>query len=148
MFAFATACSADVTTIEERTSTPGGSSVTVRSTTEGNPNKSVPLSRTTLIMPMRRRPYYTSTSTVTEYPGLGRPSYMKRVTMLREQLNDGLAKGWITTTDASMFQARLDELAAKAEAADSMRASSLASDSLENQINGLNIDLSRRLDSH
>jgi hypothetical protein len=73
---------------------------------------------------------------------------MKRVNMLRDQVTEGLAKGWMNSTDASVFQARLDELAAKAAAIDPMGASSAATDFLESQINALNIDLSRKLNSH
>ncbi len=56
---------------------------------------------------------HTETSTVEESNGLGRPTYIKRAALLREQLNNGVAKGWINSTDAEIFNNRLNILEGK-----------------------------------
>ncbi len=131
MLAFATAGSADVTTVEETTTTT-----------------TTPQSRTTVIMPIGPTASHTSSSVTEEYPVVGNPTYMKRVTMLREQLGNAVTKGWIGGDEASGFRTRLDELAATATSIDAAHESSPAADSLESQINALNIDLSSRLATH
>jgi hypothetical protein len=146
LLAFATASRADeITTVQSTTRLPGGSSVTVNQITQGNPANAVPLRRTTLIMPTGPVASSSSSSTLIEKQGLGNPIYIKRVENLREQLNTALAKGWLNSADASPFQMRIDDLSAKAHAVDM---STSYSNSLEKEINSLNIDLSQKLAGH
>jgi hypothetical protein len=146
VLAFASACGADeITTVESTTTMPTGSSVTVRQTTEGNPADAVELGRRTLIVPTGPIASRESTSSVTETKGLGNPKYIKRVSALRDQVNDAVSKGWLTDADAAPYRSMLDDLSAKAGALDSSDASS---NSLEKQINEVNIDLSNKLAKH
>jgi hypothetical protein len=144
--AFASASKADeITTVESRTTMPSGSSLTVRSTTEGNPANADVLSRRTVIMPSGPVATSSSSSSVVESSGLGNPLYIKRVSALREQLSKAVSKGWLTGSDVTIYQNRLDDLTAKANAVD---ASPGSSNALEKQINEFNIDFSSKIAGH
>jgi hypothetical protein len=136
----------EITTVESTTTTPAGSSMTIRSTTEGNPADAVTLGRRTLIVPTGGPvASNSSSSSVTESTGLGNPVYIKRVSALREQLNNAISKGWLTGSDVTAYQSRLDDLSAKANAVDSSDGSS---NSLEKQINEFNIEFSSKIAGH
>lgn len=87
---------------------------------------------------------HTETTTVEESNGLGRPTYIKRVALLREQLNNGVAKGWINSTDAEIFNNRLNILETTAQS-NVVDGSKSEATSLEGQLNQLNIDLTHKL---
>ncbi len=87
---------------------------------------------------------HTETSTVEESNGLGRPTYIKRAALLREQLNNGVAKGWINSTDAEIFNNRLNILESMAQS-NVVDCSKPEATSLEGQLNQFNIDLTRKL---
>jgi hypothetical protein len=143
VLAFASAGRADeITTVESTTTMPTGSSVTIRSTTEGNPANADLLSRRTLIVPTGPVATNESSSSISQTQGLGNPKYIKRVNALREQVNTAVTRGWLTDADASPYRSKLDDLLAKANAVDSSDASSNA---LEKQINEVNIELSNKL---
>jgi len=135
----------DLTTVESTTTMPSGSSVTVRSTTEGNPADAVTLGRRAVIVPTGRAATSSSSSSVTLTSGRGNPVYIRRVSALREQLGNAVSKGWLTGSDVTSYQTRLDDLTAKANAIDS---TSAASSALEKQINQFNIDFSSKIAGH
>jgi hypothetical protein len=144
--AFVSASRADeVTTVESTTTMPSGSSVTVKSTTEGDPANAVTLGRRAIIVPTGPAATRSSSSSVTESTGVGNPIYIKRVSNLRNQVTDAATKGWISGSEASTYQTRLSDLAAKANAVDSSAGSSNA---LEKQINQFNIEFSNRIAGH
>ena len=78
-----------------------------------------------------------SKSVETINSGLGLPKFDTRIQHLREQLNKGIANGWISSSDAVSFSNRLNDLGAVQNTA--------SSEILEKQLNQLNIDLSNRM---
>jgi hypothetical protein len=87
----------------------------------------------------------TTVTTITEGPLMGKENFARRLQLMKEQLDKGISNGWIGPVDAVSLNARYADMLGQLQA---NRFDNLPYDqaqSMERQLNGFNIDLSRRM---
>ena len=83
--------------------------------------------------------------TITEGPFLGIENFDRRLSLMKDQLDLGLSRGWIGPGDAAMFDSRYANLKSQIDLARSQGLTYALGNSLERQLNQFNIDLSQRM---
>lgn len=76
-----------------------------------------------------------------------KPAFQKRLNLMKEQVNLGLSRGWLTSGQASSFHSRLDSLLVYADAVDLAVTARNMPDSIEAQANTLNIEITNAMKS-
>lgn len=89
-----------------------------------------------------RRSVQSSSSVVQSNP---LPDYERRLTLMKEQLDLGLTKGWLSAAQADSFKSRLVDLTGMKDRLKSQSFDSVLSDSIEKQLTALNIEISDAL---
>ena len=97
------------------------------------------------IFPMRPAASKSSVTTITEGPFLGIENFVRRLSLMKDQLDLGLSRGWIGPGDAAMFDSRYANLKSQIDLARSQGLTYALGNSLERQLNQFNIDLSQRM---
>lgn len=73
------------------------------------------------------------------------PEYERRLTLMKEQIDLGLSKGWLSAAQADGFKTRLVDLTGMKDNLKSQAFDSILSDSIEKQLTALNIEISDAL---
>jgi hypothetical protein len=77
-----------------------------------------------------------------------KPMFNIRINNLKQQVDKGVANGWLTSAQAAEFQARADALMSQADAQLVADADPSVSDPIERGVNQLNIDVSGAMKFH
>jgi len=140
-----------------RIGSPASTLTTTVRTIESNPTGSLVLtpdpdttdetySRSTTVL--QQRPASISSTTSISSRLDSHPNYGARIQLLRQQLDKGIANGWIKTDQASQLSTRLNDIQnqeAQTRAAGYLK---VDLDSLEKALTGFNIDLSHSMEEH
>ncbi len=132
-----------VTTTTTRTieTTPTSSTVLV------SPAADETISRRTVIV--GERPAQSSSTTATLSSSLdNKPKYGERLRLLHQQLEKGIANGWINSDNATSLTNRWNDLQAQECTVRGAGYLRVDCDAFEKQLTGYNIDLSHSMESH
>jgi hypothetical protein len=86
-----------------------------------------------------------SVTTITETARLGKENFARRLSLMKDQLDNGISRGWINSDDAIALSAEYGSLLGQLDQLSAQGYSSEAGNSLERQLNKFNIDLSQRM---
>ena len=97
------------------------------------------------IFPARPAATNSSVTTITEGPFMGIENFSHRLSLMKDQLDLGVSRGWIGSGDAAMFDGRYSNIRSQIDLARSQGLTYELGNSLERQLNQFNIDLSDRM---
>lgn len=79
------------------------------------------------------------TSTITSENRL--PDYLRRITLMKEQVDLGIAKGWLSAAQADLYKSRLVSLSSMQDDLSAHAFNQALANELERQLTALNIDI-------
>lgn len=88
-----------------------------------------------------RKPAVSSTTTDISLQSAPAPTFARRIELMKEQVDLGLSKGLMSASAADSFRARLNSLDAEAASVSLAGTPKPLSDSLEQKLTGLNIEI-------
>ncbi|PWT99972.1 MAG: hypothetical protein C5B53_04735 [Candidatus Melainabacteria bacterium] len=98
-----------------------------------------------MVFPVKPVASNSSVTTITEGPFLGIENFGQRLSLMKDQLDLGISRGWIGSADAAAFDSRYANLKSQIDLARSQGLTYELGNSLERQLNQFNIDLSQRM---
>ncbi len=103
------------------------------------------LSRSETIIQSSRSSTPTTETTVISEKLAGKPDYQHRLDLLKEQMDNALSKGWLSSADSSFLQNRFSDLASSLTLVREHGFPSEEAQALEKQFTSFNIELSDKM---
>lgn len=140
---------ASVTTTTRTVETTPTNSILVTPTYLSAPSMSdATISRRTVIVGDRPAASSSSTTAVVSSSLDNRPNYGERIRLLRQQLDKGIANGWIAPDRSGQLSSRLNDLQDRESTVRGAGYLKVDCDSFEKELTGFNIELSHSMEGH
>jgi hypothetical protein len=91
------------------------------------------------------KPLVKTTTGATTLESCAAPLFHTRIQNMKDQVNLGLSRGYMSATDASSFGARLEDLKSEADSVVAEGTPKYLSDKLEKRLTGINIEISNAM---
>lgn len=91
------------------------------------------------------KPLVKTTTSAATLESCAAPVFHTRIQNMKDQINLGLSKGYMSASDASAFAARLEDLKSEADSVVAEGTPKYLSDKLEKRLTGINIEISNAM---